>query len=62
VEVLRIAGAQIMTTARKAPPSPPTNGVHFLAADLSTAEGATALADAILRQFGGIDICSMQQQ
>jgi len=56
VEVLRAAGAQIMTTARKAPPSPPTDGVHFVAADLSTAEAATGLANSVLRQFGGIDI------
>lgn len=56
VEVLRAAGGRIMTAARKVPPSPSTDGVHFVTADLSTAEGATALADAVLRQFGGIDI------
>jgi len=49
------AGAQVVATARSAP-SQPTDGVRFLAADLSTAEGASAVAHSVLQQLGGIDI------
>ena len=49
------AGAQVVATARSAP-SQPTDGVCFLAADLSTAEGASAVAQSVLQQLGGIDI------
>ena len=31
-------------------------GVRYVAADLSTAEGCSAVADSVLQQFGGIDI------
>jgi NAD(P)-dependent dehydrogenase (short-subunit alcohol dehydrogenase family) len=31
-------------------------GVRFVAADLSTAEGARAVADTMLQEFGGVDI------
>lgn len=55
VEVLRGAGAQVIATARSAP-SRPIEGVRFLAADLSTAEGASAVANSVLEQLGGIDI------
>jgi len=55
VETLRDAGAQVVATARSAP-SRPAEGVRFLAADLSTAEGAAAVARSVLEQFGGIDI------
>src|SRR6202011_3303662 len=55
VETLRDAGAQVVATARSAP-SQPGEGVRFLAADLSTAEGATAVADSVLQELGGIDI------
>ena len=55
VETLRDAGAQVVATARSAP-SRPTDGVRFLAADLSTAEGANAVAQSVLQQLGGIDI------
>ncbi len=54
-ETLRDAGAQVVATARSAP-SRPAEGVRFLAADLSTAEGAAAVARSVLEQFGGIDI------
>ena len=49
------AGARVVATARSAP-SQPIDGVRFLAADLSTAEGASALAQSVLQQLGGIDI------
>jgi len=55
VGTLRDAGAQVVATARSAP-SQPTDGVRFLAADLSTAEGASAVAHSVLQQLGGIDI------
>jgi NAD(P)-dependent dehydrogenase (short-subunit alcohol dehydrogenase family) len=55
VEVLRGAGAQVIATARSAP-SRPIEGVRFLAADLSTAEGASTVAKSVLEQLGGIDI------
>jgi NAD(P)-dependent dehydrogenase (short-subunit alcohol dehydrogenase family) len=56
VDVLRSAGAQIVTTARKAPVSSLPGGVQFFAADLSTAQGASALADHVFRQLGGVDV------
>ena len=31
-------------------------GTHYVAADLSTAEGASAVAESVLKQLGGIDI------
>ena len=55
LEVLRGAGAQVIATARSAP-SRPIEGVRFLAADLSTAEGASTVAKSVLEQLGGIDI------
>jgi NAD(P)-dependent dehydrogenase (short-subunit alcohol dehydrogenase family) len=55
VKTLRDAGAEVMATARSAP-SRSDSGVRFLAADLSTAEGANAVAQSVLRQFGGVDI------
>lgn len=44
-----------MTTARSIP-ARRTEGVHYVAADLSTAEGASAVAQSVLQQLGGIDI------
>ncbi len=55
VEVLRDAGVQVVATARSAP-SRPIEGVRFLPADLSTAEGASTVAKSALEQLGGIDI------
>ena len=55
VETLHGAGVQVIATARSAP-SRPIEGVRFLAADLSTAEGASAVAKSVLGQLGGIDI------
>lgn len=55
VEALRIAGAQVVAAARSSPDRP-TEGVRYLAADLSTPEGATAAAQAMLEHLGGIDI------
>jgi NAD(P)-dependent dehydrogenase (short-subunit alcohol dehydrogenase family) len=55
VRTLVEAGARVVATARAAP-SRPIEGMRFLAADLSTAEGATAVAQSVLQQLGGIDI------
>ena len=55
VAVLRDAGVKVVTTARSAPKTPP-EGVHFVAADLSTADGCATLAAAVAEQLGGIDI------
>jgi len=55
VEVLRSAGVQVVATARTAP-TRPVEGVRYLAADLSTAKGASTVADSVLGQLGGIDI------
>jgi len=52
---LRVAGAKVIATAR-ALPGQPVQGVRYLAADLSTAEGAFTVAHATLTQLGGIDI------
>jgi NAD(P)-dependent dehydrogenase (short-subunit alcohol dehydrogenase family) len=52
---LRDAGAKVIATAR-ALPGQPVPGVRYLAADLSTAEGAGSVAHATLKQLGGIDI------
>jgi NAD(P)-dependent dehydrogenase (short-subunit alcohol dehydrogenase family) len=54
-KTLRDAGAQVMITARSIP-SHPQSDLRFLAADLSTSEGASAVADAVLHEFRGIDI------
>src|SRR5882724_11182269 len=55
VEILCRAGAKVMATARSAP-AQPFDGAHFLAADLSSAEGVSAVAESALKQLGGIDI------
>jgi NAD(P)-dependent dehydrogenase (short-subunit alcohol dehydrogenase family) len=55
VESLRAAGAQVMATARSAP-AQATAGVFHVAADLSTAEGAAAVARSALTRWGGVDI------
>jgi NAD(P)-dependent dehydrogenase (short-subunit alcohol dehydrogenase family) len=54
-KTLRDAGAQVMITARSTP-SHPQPDLRFLAADLSTFEGASAVAEAVLHEFCGIDI------
>ncbi len=55
VETLRDAGVQVVATARSAS-SRPADGVRFLAADLATAEGASAVGQAVLEKLGGVDI------
>jgi NAD(P)-dependent dehydrogenase (short-subunit alcohol dehydrogenase family) len=55
VGTLRNAGAQVMTTARSIP-AQRAEGVRYVAADLATPEGASTVAQAMLHEFGGIDI------
>ena len=47
-------GARVITAARA--PAEPVEGVVFVEADLTTAEGSERLADAALEQLGGVDI------
>lgn len=55
VQSLRDAGVQVMTTARSAPDKP-LEGVVYVQADLTTAEGVTQLAHAVAERWGGADI------
>lgn len=54
-EALRKAGARVVAAARTAPDAEP-EGVHYVAADLTSAEGCAAAARAALDVLGGIDI------
>lgn len=55
VNALAEAGAKVATSARTAP-TQPVEGVTYVTADLSTAEGASHFSQSILRDWGGIDI------
>lgn len=55
VEALHGQGAQILTTAREAPRDP-VPGVHYVAADVATAQGAATVTGEVQRHFGGVDI------
>src|SRR5260370_11403892 len=55
VEVLRENGANVVTTARSIPHNS-VAGVHYVAANITTAEGCTRVAQSALDQLGGIDI------
>ncbi len=52
---LRDAGAAVLTTARERP-GDLADADLFVAADITTAEGCAAIADAVLNRLGGIDI------
>jgi NAD(P)-dependent dehydrogenase (short-subunit alcohol dehydrogenase family) len=52
---LREAGAMVLTTARTRPDDLAQQEL-FVAADVATAEGCAAVADAVMAQLGGIDI------
>jgi NAD(P)-dependent dehydrogenase (short-subunit alcohol dehydrogenase family) len=52
---LRGAGAMVVTTARSTPHDPPQPDL-FVAADLSTAEGAAKVVSAVRDRLGGVDI------
>jgi len=55
VKSLQDVGVQVMTTARSAPEMP-LEGVTYVLADLTTAEGVAKLARAITERWGGVDI------
>lgn len=55
VKTLAEAGARVATSARTVP-AQPLKGVTYVAADLSTAEGTSHFAQAILQDWGGADI------
>jgi len=52
---LREGGATVLTTARSRP-SGLADANLFVAADITTAEGCVAVADAVRKRLGGIDI------
>jgi NAD(P)-dependent dehydrogenase (short-subunit alcohol dehydrogenase family) len=55
VRALHAAGVQVMTTARSLPATA-IDGVTCVAADLTTAQGVSAVAQSVLSQWGGVDI------
>ena len=55
VDGLRAAGVQVVATARTVPATSP-DGVHHVAADLTTADGCAMAAQVTLDRLGGIDI------
>lgn len=55
VERLIQLGARVATTARSVPDTP-LEHVHYVAADLATADGVRAAAEAARHELGGIDI------
>jgi NAD(P)-dependent dehydrogenase (short-subunit alcohol dehydrogenase family) len=55
VRRLRAGGARVAATARGAPAEPSPADL-FIPADVSTADGAEAVAEAVIRAWGGIDI------
>jgi NAD(P)-dependent dehydrogenase (short-subunit alcohol dehydrogenase family) len=55
VEVLRDNGAKIVATARSVPREVPT-GVHYIPADITTAEGCARVAAGVIDHLGGVDI------
>lgn len=55
VERLRENGAAIVATARQVPQCSP-EGIHYVAADITTAEGCETVVDSIFDRLGGIDI------
>ena len=55
VETLCGAGARVVATARSLP-AQPAEGVHYVAADLSTEDGCSKVANSVMTQLGGVDI------
>lgn len=55
VRALHAAGVQVMTTARSLPATA-IDGVTYVAADLTTAQGVADVAQSVLSQWGGVDI------
>lgn len=55
VTALRSAGARVIASARSVPNHAP-EGIHYVAADLTTAQGCNALASEVQKRWGGVDI------
>lgn len=55
VQALLDAGARVVTTARTVPEGT-ASGLHYIAADLMTAEGCAAVAGRVMEHFGGLDV------
>lgn len=55
VRALADAGARVATTARTVPETG-TGNIHYIAADLLTAQGCADVAGNVIETFGGIDI------
>lgn len=55
VELLSQLDARVVATALSQPDRP-VDDVHYVAADLATAEGARQAADAARRYLGGVDV------
>ncbi|HEY8607909.1 MAG TPA: SDR family oxidoreductase [Noviherbaspirillum sp.] len=55
VRLLADRGASVATTARRAA-SAPVAGVRYLEADITAPEGTDAVAEAVQREFGGLDL------
>jgi len=55
VQRFRAAGATVMTTARKGPAHIEVADLS-IEADVSTADGAASIANAVTERMGGIDI------
>lgn len=55
VGALREAGARVVTTARTVPAGA-IEDVHFIAADLATAEGCADVAAGVIDRLGGVDV------
>lgn len=55
VDALREAGVRVVTAARSVPASS-AEDVHFIAADMTTAEGCATVAAGVLDRLGGVDI------
>lgn len=55
VRALSGAGVTVLATARTVPETSP-DGVHYVAADVTTAEGCAVVARAVIERLGGVDI------
>lgn len=55
VAALQAQGMQVLTTARKAGEGLP-DGVHFVSADITTAEGCARVTDAVRTRMSGVDV------
>lgn len=55
VAALHAAGMEVLTTARRAGEGLP-DGVHFVAAELTTAEGCARVAEAVRERMNSVDV------